>query len=459
MEENYDERAAVKETYQSELEKRAEINESQYKNLSERQQEELKGRDEKIASIFKTSKEAVDEGLASNRRTFQETHEKEKKVLFKDRDDQVQQAKAENQRLRGAYDTELKQQKHKNELEVGAWNQKYMDMAKNNQESGQLRLESQTALFEESRNRLNDKYRKAFDGKNEKREMSNDAFRESVTGRINGQIRSRDSQISGLKERLNNQVAEGDRLRNLEQLHLRESFESNLQDVEAQKRELQESFQNLTHKRVGEAQRKNEEVLRQSSREHKSQMAMLNSQRGLDRKDLIESHKDEVETIQTLAEKRVQRIGSDHLETQKKLGDFYGDSIEQLRDNYSNKLVEQRDANLNNVSQTGKSLAKRFRDRELSLTNRIEALSKNYEEKIEKIKDDHQKEIKHIEVLYGQKFNEKDKNHKFEKDSLETKYETKMAQIEEQNQDRFDRLQRKHEEDIRSISTRYSRKA
>lgn len=459
MEENFEEKTTLKETYQSELDKRKEINESQFKNLSEQQKAELQVRDERLGEVYSAAKEKVDEALNSNKRKFHEIHEKEKKLLIEGRFNEVQQAKLENQRLRDTYEGELKQGKRQKDLEVGAWNQKYVDLAKNNKEISQQRLESQSALFEETRNRLNDKYRKSAEQKDQGRQSATEAFKDSVAGRINDQIRSRDSRIAGLQEKLNNQTSQDTRLRGLEQLHLQEGYEAKLQDVESQKDQMREAFQDLTHKRVGETMRKNDQVLRQSFRDHKSQMALLNTKQGQDRADLLDLHKNQLETLQTLAEKRIERIDRDRSMNQEKLSGFYEENIEQLRDNYSTKLMEQREANLNNVSQTGKSLAKRFKDREAALLNRIESVTSNYENKIEKIKDDHEKEIKHIEGVFAQKMGEKEKAHKFERDSLEAKYLSKAALTEEQSQDRFERLQKKHEEDIRNLANRYSRKA
>jgi len=221
-------------------------------------------------------------------------------------------------------------------------------------------------------------------------------------------------------------------------------------------------MRDITDERVDKLNEKNQQLLRNVDRENKSQTNMSNARRREERENLLQQHKDQLTQVSSTAEGRVRKVMDLTSNNQKRLGRYYADSLDQMADNYAERMDGQREKASLDQAANNKVMTERFRGMEQNFNNRLEQTVKSYEEKISRMNDDHDREIKRLEKLSEQKLTEQGKSLKNEKESLSMKYENKMAQLNESHQDQLDRMNRRHQEDMQNLSTKmssYSRKA
>lgn len=460
MEDSAGEREAMRNAFEGELQKKNDIFKGQMENKSAQQKDELDARDQRLSEIYQNAREDVKEGLDNNRRLLNTHHKKEMDTVLQERDNQVMDSKAREHQIRKSYESQLAAEKRQREFEVAGWNQKYKDTVQNNSELGQQQLEGRGTYMKAMQDRVIDDYQDKLARKMEQIDEGNEAFRDTVNDRLNSQVRSRESKIARLQAQLSTAMSENERRRALERLHMQEAYEAKLGDLERQKNSQKELFSDLAQKRINDNLDKNNQVLNQASREYKSELSLKSNQHAQDRKSMIELHQNQMDVLKEQTDKKVRRTEQDSLDNQKMLAGYYNENLEQIKDVYSQRLMEQRDENLNNVYNTNQSLSRRFKNRENALQHKIENMTTRFEETIEKMKEDHKRELKRIESVYAKQITDQEKARKLDREGIELKYENRIAELEDLHQQRTDSMQKKHEEELRNISnTRYSRKA
>ncbi|WP_413291435.1 hypothetical protein [Bdellovibrio sp. HCB337] len=461
-EENDGDRRQMRNAFNGAIQKQKSISEMQKDNLIENHQSEINQQGEKFQEMSLRNRQELKESLGDHDQKLKDAHGREMNATIKDRDTQLGNKDRDNKELRKAYEGKLNAERRQREAESSRWNQKYKDTVANNNEEKTDTMRTQGFVLRGELDELNRKYNNAINKKYEQLDDANQELRDSVNDRLNGQVRSKQSQIERLSSKLNHEMINNERLRNIERRDLQSKHVEQVDLLERQKEGAVENMKALNNKRIGEMVDHTNKSLRNSNRDHKSEMDLTTQRNRQDREMLVQQQKDAVEQISGTAESRVKKITKLSRDNQEAYSKYFDSSLDQMKDNYSERITEQRDRNTDDMVRLNKAMSDRFRGMEKNYGQRMEALTSTYESKINQMNENHQKELKRIESYYAQRMNNKDKEVKQSQGSLEMKYEAKIAQMNEAHQDQLDRMSRRHQEDMQNLSTRmsnYSKKA
>ncbi|WP_413578677.1 hypothetical protein ACLVWU_09125 [Bdellovibrio sp. HCB290] len=461
-EESYNDRAMLRESYQGQLDKQKQVTEAQKNNLVGQLNTEIKNRDEQLQRSTDENRQKARENVSNNARRLNDAHEKERSAMASSHQQEVASKNRAINEMRKSYDSRIKQSETMRENEKETYQQKISDIITNGKETYSDNLQMKQAVMESELDRVRDKYQNTLERKMETLDSQNEEFRDSVNGRINSQVRSKDSQIQRLNSKLNNEMAKNEKLRGIERKNLTQAYEKQLDIVEHRREDAVERMRDLADERVDKMNQKNAQLLRNVDREYQSQANVTNARNSTDRETMKQQHSDQMIQVNSTAESRVKKITDLSAKNAKRLGEYYGSSLEQMEDNYTQRMDGQRQRFSEDQIASNKAMTERFRGMEQTFNTRLENTVKSYEDKIAQLKDNQDKEIKRLERMFGQRMENQGKASKNEKESVTMQYEAKLAQLSESHQDQLERMNRRHQEDMQNLSVKmssYSRKA
>lgn len=461
-EDAYNARLEQKESYEGALRKQREISETQRDNLTEQMGGELARQEQRFAEMSEENRRRAQESVRDVTRKMNEAHEKERDAMISGQQDQIFTKDRNMREMRKSYESRLKESERQRQADNSRWSQRFSDTVANKNEEFGDNIKMKQMLMEEEREAIRGKYENALEQKSAQMDVQNDNFRDSVNERLNSQIRSRDSQIQRLNSKLNNEMSKNERLRGIERRNLTNAYEKRMGLAEQQREDAIDKMKDLNNERIGRVLDENNKLLRQADRESKSQSTMINARHREERENMIQQHKDQITQISNNAERRVRKVLDLTNKNQAELEKYYTDSLDTVKANYLDRMDTYREKTVADQVATNKTMTERFRNMEATFNARLEQTVKNYEDKIAQMKDNQDRELKRIENMYAQRLGDRDKAMKMEKESLAMKYEAKLAQLNDSHKDQLDRMNRRHEEDMQSLSLKmssYSRKA
>lgn len=462
MEESYNDRELQKSSYESAMAKQKQVSELQKENFVNKMSEESSKDNEKFSLAIQDNRLKAQQSAQDQARRLNDSHEKEKTALRQGEEDkQISQHRATNE-MRKSYESRLKDSERQRQADNSHWSQKLVDTVRNDREEYSDNLEMKQALMNEERGAIRDKFESTLNKKSALMDKQNDAFRDSVDGRLDAQVHSRDSQIQRLNSKLNNEISKNESMRELEKKNLVNAYEKRIGLADEQRTDAIDHMKELNDERVDAINEHAQKLLQSADRENKSNANLANVRSHQERETLTQQHKDQVEQITNTSEGRVQKIVDLTNKNEKNLGKYYADSLDQMANNYSERMNGQRDKATNDNTVLNKAMAERFRGMESSFNTKLDATVKNYEAKLEQLKENQEREMKRVEGAYTQRLGDREKAGKLEKQTVEMQYEAKIAQLNESHQDQLERMNKRHQEDMQNLSTKlssFSRKA
>jgi len=462
VEDGADEKQALRDTFQNDMDKQKTIGEGQRKQLVQKQQDELERRDSRLNELHAETRTEMQDTVKNNTEKLRRSYDKEKNVLEKDRENLISQKDIERGALKEYYKEELSREKRGRESEGNAWKQKYYDTVKNLQSlhqediaaKGEI-LDGQLALTKARyHDKLNDNIRQTTG--------VNEDYRSTVEDRIDGQVRSRDSQIQRLQTKLNTEMANNSRLRGLERRNLQTAFQSQINLLESQKDEQRENLNELNAKRITDANDRNSGIMRDGQRRHKSEMSLKSEQYRQSVDSLNEVNKTQLERTQQLSKLQNSRITKISHDNEMKLGDYYDQTLSQAKDNFSDRLIDQRVKNDEDFAKITTDMNQKFRNIESRFSERMDRAVSKYEAKINELTEKNKSDVNRVEGQYQAKLESQEKANKQDRASLEMKYEARLNLQKQQHDEQSDKLNERHQEEMKTLATKmnsYNRKA
>jgi hypothetical protein len=462
MESSETDKKAIRETYQGEIDKQKVVSKSQRQNLIEKQKRELAKRDEDVANTTLHARGKMKEAIEDSSRRLREAHDKEINVFKTRNDDNRLQTELDKNQMRKAYESQKNATARQANFQEAEWKQKYQDLAKQVSTEQVEGFATQGNMLSQGLKDVKNKYDRKLAEKSDQMDESNDVFRESVSERVNTQVRSRDSKIQELAGKLNNQIVNDKRIRSMERNNLQTSYEDKMKNLVDQKDQIKETMQDLNKKRITEMKSRNDNVLRKANQDYRSQMEI---ERSRFRENILtteQMRENEINRINDHSESRINKIQEmSQLNTQR-MGNFYEDNIQQAKEGFDRKVVDQRERNIELQGQLNRNMSERFRKIENNYAQKLEKTVNNYEVKLQELKDQHEREIRRLQANSKSMLEDKEKGHRTDHDSVEMKYEAKIALMEQAQQDRMEKMQKRHQEELRDLALKmnqYNRKA
>lgn len=462
IEENENDRREVRKAANGTIQKVKSTGDAQRENLLENHKAEMAERDERFEKTANDYRDKMQEGLDHRDHQLKEAHGKEMNATIEGRDRALSEKNREMNATKKSMQAELKAERQKRESEVGHWQQKFVDTVKNNEESNADAQQNQGAILRGEVDHIHDKFNAAIDKKYEEMDQASDNLRDSVNDRLNTQVRSKQSKIEQLNSKLNSVISSSERLKNIERQELERRQAAQIDLLDKQKKGGIEQARDMANKRVGETLQRTDKLLRDTNRNYRSESDLTNQRNRADREFLMQQQQDTLEHVVGSAENHVKKVTKAAHDNQEAYSNYYDHSLDQMKDNFEDRVSAQRDHNTDDMVRVNKTMTQKFRGIEKTFDQRLENLTSGYESKINQMKENHEKELKRIEAYYSQRLNGKDKEVKQVAGSVEMKYEAKIAQLNEAHEEQLDRMNRRHQEDMQNLSTKmsnYSKKA
>ncbi len=472
----------VRELYKEQLRKKAEENEfnirewrkategekahksradqNREQHYMEQHQKELAKKDEVFSRAKNQYDESLDETVSDNRRKLLTAHEREIQALNKSWQNDKERAELDKEEMRKAYGSTIGQKEQELRYKDAYWNNRFQDLATKEaaQEEGG---ETQSQLLQSENARIQKRFREALDKRSEQMGDTEGYLRNSLEERVNSQVRSKQSEIERLKGKLNNTITTDRRLREVERRNLINDYEEKLKMLGKNNEENKEVLMELSQDRIEKALEKKESASRLVDRDHRERMAHMRTE-FRDGLDAIEQHRNhEVERVKGQADRQVEIFQNKAANETKMLNQFQYDSLESLKDNYSERLTQEREFNASRFSKMNRDIQEKFKNSEEKFTRRLDNTVRDYEARLENMRYNHQKDMQSLKQEYDRRLKAKDKGTDLEKDTLVTKYEQKIAQLNDQHDQNLERVRDRHREDVTNLTKRvsYQRKA
>lgn len=462
MEDNYNDREQIRSSYEGAIKKQKDVSESQRENIVGQLSNEISSRDEHYSGALEENRKKTQEVIHANARKLNAAHEKEKETLIGGNETIKMQNLRENREMKKSFEGRLRDSDRRREADNSRWAQKYKDTVINNRDEYGDNIAIKQELMDSERVAIRDKFENVLEKKTTAMDEQNQDFRDTVNERVNSQVRSRDSQIQRLSGKLNNEISKNERLRGIERRNLTQAYEKRLDIVEDQREDAVVQMRDLNDERISNVLRTNQNLLRNTDRENKSQVNLMNARHREDRENILTNAADQKVQTTNQAESRVRKVIDLQNKNNEQMGRYYTDSLDTMKGNYLEKMDQSREENLNERVSLSKEMTQRFRNLESSFGNKLENTVKAYETKLSDLKDTQARELKRLENLYTQRLTERDKAARLEKESVMQKYEAKIVQSNESHTDQLDRMNRRHQEDMQNLAVKvnsYNRKA
>ena len=462
MEDTAEDKRILSDTYKNENEKQKSISENQKRQLVEKQQAEISQRDEKLNELHRTNQSKLQESVQNHSQKLKSAHEKEVHVLVKDKTDLAVRKERDKDELSKYYKGEIDRQKSERERETGSWRSKYYDTVTNLNDKHTEDIGVKSQILENEVKLVKNRYQDKLDDVTRKMTGANEDLKATVEDRINGQINSKQSKIQNLETKLSSAMTNDSRLRSIERKNLEAAFQSQVGILEEQRDGQRQALKELNEKHIDKANQKNNAILRDVQRRHKTDMNLKTEQyrQSIDgEKELNKNHLDRV-IGQT--ERQNQKITQISREREKELNNYFEQSIDQAKDNFVDRVIVQREKNDENFAKLNVDMNQKFRNIENKFTEKLDKTIHQYEAKINELAEKNKSDMKHLEQTYQGRMENQGKAHKMEKSSQEMKYEAKLASQREQQDQQLQKMDERHQQELKTLASRmnsYNRKA
>lgn len=462
MEDSQSERNQLTENYESEKQHRNKINESQ-KNLVQRKfNDEIAKRNEQIDTLHQSSRANLQKTLSERNEKMRAAHDKEKSTLVEANQNEQQKSYDERTKLRRYYDSEIGNYKKTNQRENENWASKYSNTVQtlNSQYSDEIKVRDE--LLKQEVGKARDRFEDKYAALEERLNGNNDSFRDNVDGKLSNQIRSKDNEIYTLKNRMYVDKLNQKKMDGIEKQHIVGDYEKKLGIYERNLNEQRDVLKDVNDKRISKVNQTHSEVLQEATLRSRVNQALTDEKHRQDRNAIQEQNKNDLFNVKNAAEKRVDTIQRLATESEGRITNYYDEYLDQMKEGYIDKIFEQREKHDKDLANLTNIMSEKFRKLKMTYEQRLDRTTRGFEEKLARLNDEHSKEIKSLAKQNEAAMSEKNKAIVNTRTEVEDKYENKIKTLQEQYRAQVDRMNDRHQEDMKQLSIKmqnYSRKA
>ena len=445
---------SVVEAHRDQLTKERDINAQQKDVLKMNFKNSLADRDREYQTFAEEARETVKESIQNRTKSLNEKHEGELKQGEAERSRETAQARHDLEETVSSYKTRLKNQDQGYRAQIKRQEHSWMDGYKrqevDNDEALVLKNETQQLERKVMAKGFNDALKKKSDSINN----SFEALKSNVSARIDGDLDQAEREIQQLKKTQNIDQLKNKKLRDLDKRNVVNQYEERIKLLEAEKDGIFDVVNDRSRTKIGEASKKTDKVMQNAYKDHRFQMDLAKSRNTEFQEQSKLEHVNELDHVNTRAELHLKKLTNETEKNQKQLTDLYTGNVDSIKENYAERLDNQRNAQFETLSQTRLNMNQKLRQVQDDFARKLEESSKLHNQQVSEMKDQQRKELQKLESTYGQRIDQKSKEFKTEKESESMKFEMKYAKQEEAHQREIERMQQKHQEQMVQLASR-----
>lgn len=448
--------SVLRKTMGSEIAKNKLISSGQRNEMERNFRDALGEKDREYSSLSENAREEVKISLDERTNRLNKKHEKELEALSTDRDRKI----IEMQNASGNQKSYLQSRIKELERRIGNEKTKIEDnwrsIVNNQATMHDTILTNRNELLAAEKGALRDDYRLRTDILTQKNEEFRENLKSEADERMDRQVRSARNEVREMRGEKVQSDLTTNRLKKVEKDNLVRAYEDRMRDLNYQKDETHTLAHDQASKRIGNILDRSEKILSESNRRNRNAQGTQHIQAQEDRQNLIRAAKESTDAQRTRSETMIGRISNNTKAELKNQEGFYQKNVEQMKDNYSDQLIAQREAQLETLNKIRSDMEGKLRSSETKSQNKIENLVKGYEEKIRNLNDSHTQEIARMKENFEGRAQQRDKGHDLESAQIGQKYQVRMAQQQEEHQKEIDKVQRRHEQSLADITQKMS---
>jgi hypothetical protein len=316
--------------------------------------------------------------------------------------------------------------------------------------------------LQEARKNLQRKFDKVIEKKNAEMNEVREDLVSKTNNRMDNQVRSLQLEAENHKNSRFQQSNFSNRIHDLEKKNIMAAYEDRMGKVVGEKADTIQVQKQLADQRIAKANRTNNVIISDMNREYQTDKLLTAERHSEDRSRLEMAHKRDQTLTKAKTDNRVDKVLKASFESQDIQSKNYNENLAQMRSNYAENLMTQRQAQLEQMKDTYLRMEQRLLDAENKNMVKTEKISEAYENKIKQIENKYAFELKKKEELAQKSLGNQKKAHYSEVKTQEAKFDMKLNQLEDAHQREIDRLEKRHQEQMAGLADRlnyYRRKA
>jgi hypothetical protein len=448
------EKSSMRRAYQTELEKERKVHEQQRENLERNFKDTINAREQDTESRTRESNSKMQDGLKERTEKLNQKHEKELHALMGDRDTALLQARRDVDNARSEYASRAKKLQAQQEMQLDRRDAAIMNVKQNLEGQYQTIMESRDAALKEEREHMRNDFRKKTEGETARINKLNEGYAQQVDNRTNVLLNKAKNQADQAKtEMALNKLASEKRLE-LGMRHLQRAYQDKYDDLNKQKDEIFVKANEVAKDRVVKVVDRSEKLMGEQSRRARLEQELARSKTHEAMDQAEELHKQQLTNLENKSDKRIRHLLKDSQMLQTEMTRNGEENVEKLKNIYSEKIENQREAQLQSIKDLYSRMDKKLKDTEAQLTRRHEEAVEVYEAKIDSLEAQKRRELARQAQVFASRDKLKDKANQQVLESLDIKYKDKLAVQEENHRKELERVEKRSQEQIQAVMSR-----
>lgn len=445
---------AMTDTFEQELGTTKRVHDEQKRNLQESFKKSVGERDQALTNTLERSREEMRTAIEQRADKLRQAHAREMQSVQADRNRQVTQADSDVRRILDATKSEVRDLKAEKEAQIRDRENRNVSNLRFAEDKFQKIADLQNMELQQQSKRLNQDSAQRLRATQDQMQENNNQLREQVNSRIDNQLRAAEADARQAKQDQVLQAIASQRIRNLEREDLVGSYEDRFKSLEKNRLESHQAGQAEARRKIEEAVRMNEKLVREASRDARVKQNVIVQQNREARAGMEAMFTGQIDELKERSDKRVRNIVADANATQATQAKAFDENLEMMRARYLDNLQAQREAQLEQLKDMQIRMEKRMRETEAGLHKKVENINRHFEGEIAKLEDSKRDLQRSLERENATRLRNRDKAAKMEQESLTMKYESRLGQLQELQRQELERQEKRHQEQMASLAAR-----
>ncbi|NCN95627.1 MAG: hypothetical protein GW917_02795 [Bdellovibrionales bacterium] len=420
--------------------------ESRLKALNDDYQAALAKKEELFNKNLALNKEAQERGLADQRESLETAHQKELNFLKADRDKKVADLKNEYATYRKIATEERKQQQVQN-----IQNQKRSSEALLSAvgKERQDRVMSENALrngFADGLDRVRGKYEESMQENRAATQAGREYLENDIRGRIESKINRLESDNVRLKEEKIRDQSLMKQQKQREVANMRDSFSDNLKDLQRQRDEAIQEYNNKNSKDIKTVSDRYSDVLFRQSREHLQKVEDQNFEHRKDYNMLEMNLTGRAEQVKDMADRRVQGIVENTEMTKQRMLEQSQETMESMRRSHADEIRQLRFKFEEEKQQAILGIKELAQQREIKHQDEVAQMKVEHEKQVLTLQDQMRSLKKQADENLKRTVEELQRAQKVSQEQQEIRHKSKLQSLEQDHTERLKTLRRRTDE-------------
>lgn len=445
-----------------ELTKTKQINDQQKELLVDQFNTSMAEREDVYQANADKARVEMQDALKSRTSSLNSKHDKELKAVTEDRDRMLAQSATDKNADKNMYENKLRSQErqfnNKMEKAEGNWKENFRQKEVEMDDA----LQGRNQALQLERRAMQAKYDRATQSKTDQMDQVRKDFEDAAQGRVNREIRSANFETQRQQNMRFQEAIKSNRMNQLEKANLAADYEKRIAVMDDERAQIREKAMDEARDMVQTGARKNERLIGDITREGQRERAITKERHAEDRARLeIEAARKEAHTNKT-TDGRIRKVIQAANEAQTQQIETHERNLNELKSSYAENLMNQRQAQFSQLKDTYLRMEDRLRQNDEKHVKKLEDTENSYQAKMKEMEKHYEGEIKKRDELLAKKENQGEKVRRTERETMSLQFESKLAKLDEEHQRELDRLEKRHNDQMLSLTERlnyYRKKA